>query len=431
VQRSKVRGRNSAGFFLGSRTLTTNPTPRLLTRTRTCIFTITAVAKRTPTSTNIPTTTNTRTITNIKDPVNSPFSLSALAHVIHRGSREVRRDVLRLYAFLIALNVGAWALAFFAFAKHPILLGAALIAYTFGLRHAVDADHISAIDNVTRKLMQDGQRSVTVGFFFSLGHSTIVVVLSIAIAIAAGIVKRDLPNLQSAGGLIGTSVSAAFLLFIAAINVVVLADILRTFRNVRLGGTYHDKSVDQMLDRRGLIGRFFKPLLKIVDRGWKMYPIGILFGLGFDTATEVGLLGIAAVEASNGLPVYDILIFPLLFTAGMLLLDTTDGVLMLGAYGWAFVKPMRKLYYNLTITFVSVVVAIAIGGIEALSVLAGQLRLRGTGWDAISSLNAQFGTLGFLIVGIFIASWAISTIIYRIKRYDDIDVPIAPVAIEG
>jgi high-affinity nickel-transport protein len=360
--------------------------------------------------------------------VSKPFSLPALAHVIHWGSRELRRNVARLYAFLIALNVVAWALAFFAFAKHPVLLGTALLAYSFGLRHAVDADHISAIDNVTRKLMQEGQRPVAVGFFFSLGHSTIVVVLSVAIAIAAGIVKRELPNLQSVGGLVGTSVSATFLLLIAAINIVVLADIFRTFRDVRRGGAYHNQHVDQMLDQRGLMGRFLKPLLKIVDRSWKMYPIGVLFGLGFDTATEVGLLGIAAVEAGKGLQVYDILIFPLLFTAGMSLLDTTDGVLMLGAYGWAFVKPMRKLYYNMMITFVSVLVAFVIGGIEALSVVVGKLKLSGGGWDAINSLNGQFGTLGFIIVGIFIAGWAASTIVYRIKRYDDIDVPIAPLA---
>ncbi len=363
--------------------------------------------------------------------MSGPFSVPALAHVVRQASREVRRNVARLYAFLIAFNVLAWALAFFAFANHPVLLGTALLAYTFGLRHAVDADHISAIDNVTRKLMQDGRRPVAVGFFFSLGHSTIVVALSVAIAVAAGIVKRDLPNLQSVGGLIGTSVSATFLLLIAAFNVVVLSDIFRTFRDVRRGGQYHDRHVDQMLDRRGLMGRFFRPLLKIVDRSWKMYPIGVLFGLGFDTATEVGLLGIAALEAGKGLPVYDILIFPLLFTAGMSLLDTTDGVLMLGAYGWAFVKPMRKLYYNMTITFVSVFVAVVVGGIQVLSVVAGQLKLSGGGWDVIGSLSSQFGTLGLIIGGIFIASWAISTIIYRMKRYDDIDVPMAPMANES
>lgn len=360
----------------------------------------------------------------------SPFGLSALAHIIHEGSADVRRNIIRLYAFLIVLNIGAWILAFVAFAKHPVLVGTALLAYTFGLRHAVDADHISAIDNVTRKLMQERKRPVAVGFFFSLGHSTIVVALSVAIALAAAVVKTKIPSLQSVGGLVGTSVSATFLLLIAAINIVVLADIFRTFRDVRSGAVYNDHSLDEMLNQRGLMGRFFRPLLKIVDKSWKMYPVGVLFGLGFDTATEVGLLGIAAVEAGKGLPVYDILIFPLLFTAGMSLLDTTDGVLMLGAYGWAFVKPMRKLYYNMVITLVSVLVALVIGGIEALSILSGQLKLHGRAWDAIGSLSGQFGTLGFIIVGIFIASWVISTVIYKIKRYDDLDIPIASVTAE-
>lgn len=360
-----------------------------------------------------------------------PFSFTALTHIIHEGSADVRRNIMRLYALLVVLNVGAWILAFVAFAKHPVLLGTALLAYTFGLRHAVDADHISAIDNVTRKLMQERKRPVAVGFFFSLGHSTIVVALSVAIAIAASVVKTKIPSLQSVGGLVGTSVSATFLLLIAAINIVVLADIFRTFRDVRNGAIYNDHSLDEMLNQRGLMGRFFRPLLKIVDKSWKMYPIGVLFGLGFDTATEVGLLGIAAVEAGKGLPVWDILIFPLLFTAGMSLLDTTDGILMLGAYGWAFVKPMRKLYYNMVITLVSVLVAVVIGGIEALSIVSGQLKLHGGAWDAIGSLSGQFGTLGFIIVGIFIASWVISTVIYKMKRYDELEIPVASVTAEN
>ncbi|MEO6836216.1 MAG: HoxN/HupN/NixA family nickel/cobalt transporter [Candidatus Tumulicola sp.] len=333
-----------------------------------------------------------------------------------------RDKVYAIYAFLIALNVAAWALAFAAFWAHPILLGTALLAYTFGLRHAVDADHISAIDNVTRKLMAENKRPVAVGFYFSLGHSTVVVGLSVAIALAAGFVKHSLPALESIGSLVGTSVSAAFLLLIAAINAVVLAEIFRAFRSVRAGQAYCDRGVDDLLDQRGLVGRFFRPLLKIVDRSWKMYPIGLLFGLGFDTATEVALLGIAAVEAGKGLPIYDILIFPLLFTAGMTLLDTTDGILMLGAYGWAFLKPMRKLYYNMVITLVSVLVAVVVGGIEAMSVIAGRFNLGGAPWDGIRALSDNFGTLGFLIVGIFIGSWAISTVVYRLKRYDELDV---------
>lgn len=354
--------------------------------------------------------------------MSAPFTLSAVRYVVARASQDVRRKVVALYALLGGMNVAAWALALVAFANHPALIGTALLAYTFGLRHAVDADHISAIDNVTRKLMQDGRRPVGVGLFFSLGHSTIVIALTGAIAIAAGAVKRDLPHLQSAGGLVGTGISAAFLLLIAAINAGVLGDVLRAFRELRRTGIYRERTLDGMLDRRGLIGRLFHPLFRLVDRSWKMYPIGILFGLGFDTATEVGLLGIAAVEAGKGLPIYDILIFPLLFTAGMSLLDATDGVLMLGAYGWAFIKPVRKLYYNITVTFVSVVVAALVGGIEALSVISAQLKFTGGAWTVLNSLSEHFGTIGFAIIGIFIAAWIVSTIVYRLKRYDNIEV---------
>jgi len=350
---------------------------------------------------------------------------------VFESTGGVREKVVAIYALLIAMNVAAWGLAFWAFSSHPVLLGTALLAYTFGLRHAVDADHISAIDNVTRKLMQDGKRPVGVGFYFSLGHSTVVVALTVAIAIAAGIVKMHLPALARAGELIGTSVSAAFLLLVATINLLVLAEIFRAFRRVRRGEGYCERDLDGMLDGRGLAGRFFRPLLKIADESWKMYPIGVLFGLGFDTATEVGLLGIAAVEAGKGLPVAAILIFPLLFTAGMSLLDTTDGVLMLGAYGWAFVKPVRKLYYNMVITLVSVLVAVIVGGIEASSVIADRMELTGGAWNLLRSLSENFGTIGFLTIGVFIASWLISTAIYRLRRYDELDVPTGATFIEG
>lgn len=352
------------------------------------------------------------------------MSIAAIGRVLEAAG--IRDKLYAIYAFLIALNVAAWVLAFAAFRTHPILLGTALLAYTFGLRHAVDADHISAIDNVVRKLMQERKRPVAVGLFFSLGHSTIVVALSVAIAVAAAVVKGRLPEIQSVGGLIGTSVSAGFLLVIAAINVLVLADIFRAFRAARQGRGYCDSGLDATLDQRGLMGRLFRPLLKMVTSSWSMYPIGLLFGLGFDTATEVGLLGIAAVEAGKGLPVYDILIFPLLFTAGMSLIDTTDGVLMLGAYGWAFVKPIRKLYYNLVITLVSVLVAAIVGGIEAASVVASQLKLTGGPWDAIAGLSGNFGTLGAIIVGVFVVSWAVSTMIYKLRRYDDLEPTVVP-----
>ena len=354
-----------------------------------------------------------------------------LARVLQNGSGGVRERIVAIYALLIAMNVAAWGLAFWAFSAHPILLGTALLAYTFGLRHAVDADHISAIDNVTRKLMQDGQRPVGVGFYFSLGHSTVVVALTIAIAVAAGFVKTHLPSLERAGEVLGTSISATFLLVVAAINLFVLVDIVRAFRNAHRGEAYCERSVDAMLDGRGLMGRFFRPLLRVADKSWKMYPIGVLFGLGFDTATEVALLGIAAVEAGKGLPVATILIFPLLFTAGMSLLDTTDGILMLGAYGWAFVKPMRKLYYNMVITLVSVLVALIVGGIEASSVIADRMGLTGGAWNLLRSLSDNFGTVGFITIGVFIASWLISTAVYRARGYDELEVGAAPASAEG
>ena len=359
--------------------------------------------------------------------MSSTFSLSALSRVFQASSSNVRRRAIGLYAFLIAYNIVAWLLALIVFHDAKLIL-LAFTAYTFGLRHAFDPDHISAIDNVTRKLMQEKQRPVGVGFFFSLGHSTIVVALTVIIAITA-LGLKNFAGLQNFGGIVGTLVSSIFLLIIAAINIVVLLDIYKTFREVKNGGIYNDYTLNESLNKRGLMGRFFRPLLTITKHSWNMYPIGVLFGLGFDTATEVGLLAIAATTASSGVPVWAILIFPLLFTAGMTLMDTTDSVLMLGAYGWAFVKPIRKLYYNLNITLISVIVALLIGGIEALGLIAQEFNLSGSFWDQVNLVSGGdvFGKLGFGIVGIFLLSWLISTIIYKVKRYDDIEVAAAPV----
>jgi high-affinity nickel-transport protein len=357
--------------------------------------------------------------------MSSQFSVSALKAVFSDSSSNIRRKVIGIYILLIAFNLITWGIALLGFSvQYPTLLGVALLAYTFGLRHSVDADHISAIDNVTRKLMQENKRPVAVGFFFSLGHSTIVVALTVGIAIAATVVSTAIPALKNAGGLIGTSVSALFLFLIAIINILVLWEIFQTFRRVRRGEEYNDQTLDEFLNQRGLMGRFFRPLLRVVDTSWKMYPVGVLFGLGFDTATEVGLLGIAASQAGKGLPIAYILIFPALFTAGMCLMDTTDGILMLGAYGWAFVKPIRKLYYNLNITLVSVLVALVVGTIEVFSIIAMEFNLSGGVWDYLGSLD--FGVLGGIIIGIFILSWAISTIIYKVKKFDDIEVTMAP-----
>ena len=335
---------------------------------------------------------------------------------------NLRRKITTIYAFLILSNIAAWMAALFVFHDFPLLIGSSVLAYSFGLRHAVDADHIAAIDNVTRKLMQEDKKPIAVGFFFSLGHSTIVVLLTIAIALTAGNIQQNMPQFKEVGGLIGTSVSALFLLFIAALNMVILWDVFKTFQSVKKGGYYNENSLNELLDQRGLLGRFFRPLFKLIDQSWKMYPLGVLFGLGFDTATEVGLLGLSANQASSGLPIWSILIFPALFTAGMCLIDTTDGILMLGAYSWAYVKPIRKLYYNLTITLVSVLVALLVGGIEALGIIGGKLRLQGGFWDFIGEVSENFGAVGYCIVGIFLVSWAVSTIVYRLKKYDEIEI---------
>jgi high-affinity nickel-transport protein len=339
---------------------------------------------------------------------------------------NLRRKIAVLCAVLIVLNLVVWAWALVSFHAFPVLLGTALLAYTFGLRHAVDADHIAAIDNVTRKLMQQGKRPVGVGFFFSLGHSTIVVGLSIAIALTSLALKDRFDSLENIGGIIGTAVSAFFLLAIAIINLVILAAIWRTFQAVKAGAAYVDEDLNLILAQRGFLGRIFRSLFRLIDHSWQMYFVGFLFGLGFDTATEVGLLGISAAEASKGLPIWSIVVFPALFTAGMALVDSLDSILMLGAYGWAFVKPIRKLYYNITITFVSVVVALVIGGVEVLGLLGDQFNLKGTFWEWMDSLNNNFGTLGFIVICVFVVSWIASLIIYRMNRYDEIEVSTGP-----
>jgi len=335
-----------------------------------------------------------------------------------------KRRIACIYAFLVAANLAAWAWAIVAFHDYPVLLGTAALAYSFGLRHAFDADHIAAIDNVTRKLMQDGQRPAGVGLFFSLGHSTIVVALSVVLAITATALQGNFEALKTFGAVAGTLVSALFLFAIAAANVIVLVSIYRVFTTVKSGGAFVEEDLDIVLANRGLLGRLFRRFFRAVDASWKMYPIGVLFGLGFDTATEVGLLGISASQAAQGMSIWSILVFPALFTAGMTLIDTTDSVLMLGAYGWAFVKPIRKLYYNMTITAASVVVAVVVGGLETLNLIGDQLGLTDGGgfWGAIGSLNDNFGLLGFAIVGLFVVAWLISYVVYRANRYDEIEV---------
>jgi len=335
--------------------------------------------------------------------------------------RGTRARVIAIYAGLLAFNLGAWIWAAIAFHPYPVLLGTAFLAYSLGLRHAVDADHIAAIDNVTRKLMQEGRKPVTVGLLFSLGHSTIVIVGSVAIAASARALQQRIEGFHAIGSLIGTLVSTLFLFAIGLVNLIVLRSIYQTFARVRRGEPYVDEDFDLLLNSRGLLAKLFRPMFAMIRESWHMYPLGLLFGLGFDTATEVGVLGISATGASHGLSLWSILIFPVLFAAGMSLIDTTDNILMLGAYGWAFVKPIRKLYYNLTITSVSVVVALAVGGIEALGLAADQLHLSGSFWSFVGHLNANFGMLGYAIIGIFVLSWAFSLAFYKWRGFDELE----------
>ena len=334
---------------------------------------------------------------------------------------NTRSRVIALYAFLIAFNIAAWVWAFAAFHRFPVLLGTAFLAYSFGLRHAVDADHIAAIDNVTRKLMQQGKRPVAVGLMFSLGHSTVVVLGAVGLAAAALALQHRIDAYRSIGAVIGTLVSAFFLFAIALVNLVVLLSVCRSFRRVRSGQPYVDEDFDLLLANRGFLARLFRPMFNLIQTSWHMYPLGFLFGLGFDTATEIGLLGLSAAEASKGLALTSILVFPVLFATGMSLIDSTDNILMLGAYGWAYVKPIRKLYYNITITSVSVVVALAVGGIEALGLLADQFHLTGAPWDQIGHLNGNFGMLGYCIIALFALSWLLSIAIYKWRRFDDLE----------
>jgi high-affinity nickel-transport protein len=329
-----------------------------------------------------------------------------------RTGGTVRGEIVRLYALLIATNLIAWGWALAVFQARPVLLGTALLAYSLGLRHAVDADHIAAIDNVTRRLMHDSKRPVAVGFFFALGHSTVVAAAAIAIAATAGTLQHRYPGLMGAGGAIGTTVSALFLLAIGAVNATVFAGLWRLFRGRQIAGPELG-AISPAL--RGLLGTLLRRALRLISRSWHMYPLGMLFALGFDTASEIGLLGIAATEAVKGMPIWSILVFPALFTAGMTLLDTTDGVLMLRAYGWAFADPRRTLLYNLTMTGLSVAVALVVGAIEALGFAAEHLGLAGGFADTVALATDNLGILGVVIVTAFVGSWLVSLALARLR----------------
>jgi nickel/cobalt transporter (NiCoT) family protein len=266
--------------------------------------------------------------------------------------------------------------------------------------------------------MQEGKRPFSVGLFFSLGHSLSVTIAVAAIATAALALRDRFHEFKLIGSVIGTAASAFFLLAIAVINLVILRGVWRSFRRARRGEPVAEQELNLLLSGRGLLSRLFRPLFRMVSRSWQMFPVGFLFGLGFDTATEISLFTVAASQASGGLSFGTIMVFPTLFTAGMTLLDTTDSVLMVGAYGWAFLNPIRKIWYNLTITAISVVVAVLIGSIEALGLIAGKLGLEGAFWNGVGALNDGIANFGYLVVGIFVASWALSYLIYRWQRLD-------------
>jgi high-affinity nickel-transport protein len=321
-------------------------------------------------------------------------------------------------AFLISANLAAWLWALAAFGNRPALLGTAVLAYAFGLRHAFDADHIAAIDNAVRKLMQDGKAPFSVGLFFSAGHSTVVVLASVGVAATAGAFRGKLDAFHDSGAVLGTSVSALFLLLIGLANLLTLRSIWSAFVKARRGERIIDEDLDAVLAGPGLIVRIFRPLFRGVGRSRHMYPIGFLFGLGFDTATEIGLLGISAAQAALQISIWTILVFPALFAAGMSLMDTADSILMTRAYGWAFVTPTRKLWYNLSMTAISVAAAIFIGGIEVLGLIRDRLGFIGGFWTVVGSLNASLTSFGIAIVGIFIVGWLVSTMIYKVRGYD-------------
>ena len=338
------------------------------------------------------------------------------------------RQVGAMAAVVIGLHaVGFFLLIALVAPRHYILgtsgaftVGVGVTAYTLGLRHAFDADHIAAIDNTTRKLMSDGKRPLGVGFFFSLGHSTIVFAVAALFAVGlkalSGPVRDGQSGLHHATNLIGTGVSGTFLFIIAALNIVILAGIVRVFADMRRG-RYDENELEDKLNSRGLMNRFLGRFINAIDEPWQIYPVGVLFGLGFDTATEVALLFLAAGAAGAGLPFYAILCLPILFAAGMSLLDTIEGSFMNFAYGWAFSKPVRKVYYNLTVTALSVAIALVIGSVELLGLAAKELTLHGRFWGWVSAVNIN--TLGYIIVGLFALTWAVALAVWRLGRIEE------------
>ncbi|KAK9763708.1 hypothetical protein K7432_009376 [Basidiobolus ranarum] len=336
-------------------------------------------------------------------------------------NRTFRRKVIFTFLGLAIFNIGIWVATAIAFRPYDGLISQAVLAYSLGLRHALDADHITAIDNVTRKLIQSGNRPCLVGFFFSLGHSTIVVAASIAVAATATAIASKFSDYQNIGSIIGTSVSGSFCILIGIMNAIVLFSIWRQLRTLQKERVYREVDVDQMLNNGGILSRVLKRGFDFIDCSWKMYPLGVLFGLGFDTATEVTLLALSATQANSGLPIGLILFFPFLFTAGMALIDTLDGVLMLCTYTWAYISPIRKIYFNFTITLISVLIALMIGLCEIFDVIGDQLNLSGSFWRFMDNVNNSFDIIGPCIVGIFVFTWIGAVIAYKFSGFSELE----------
>ncbi len=331
-----------------------------------------------------------------------------------------RREWLRLSGFAAAvalLHIVGWGLFLYYSRTYPALAGLGTLAYTFGLRHAFDADHIAAIDNTTRKFLQQAKRPLGIGFFFSLGHSTIVFGLAVGLALSTRTVGSHIPAFQHYGSSLGAGVSGTFLWIIGVLNLIVLVDIVRIFRELK-HGRYDRERLEQRLLDRGFMNRFFVGrFFRMIEHSWQMYPLGVLFGLGFDTATEVGLLALAAGVATHQIPLLAILALPFLFAAGMSLMDTADGAFMSQAYGWAFSNPVRKVYYNITVTSLSVIVALAVGSVELLQVASTKLGLHAGFWSWLNALD--FETLGYAIVGLFVLTWVASVAIWKGRRIEE------------
>ncbi|VBB08956.1 transition metal uptake transporter nickel/cobalt [Lucifera butyrica] len=317
---------------------------------------------------------------------------------------------------LVILHIIGFGSLLFSMRSHPTLLGLGFLAYTLGLRHAFDADHIAAIDNTVRKLLQQKKNPMGVGFYFSLGHSTVVLLMALATAFTAQWVQTSLPQIKDAGGVISTSVSGLFLILIGVLNLIVLHDIYKVFSRMR-HSLYDNNKLEELLHNRGFMARFLNPFFKFINKSWHVYPVGFLLGLGFDTASEVALLAISAGAAKNHVEITGIIALPVLFAAGMSLLDTADGIFMTTAYNWAFSTPLRKVYYNLTITSLSVVAALFIGIIELTQVMIGKFGLTGGIWQWIRDLD--FGSLGYILVALFVFTWAISYSIWKFGHVEE------------